>query len=146
MDGILFDTNLLSANIIFSRAITCLPMRMGAEITRVGTHSALGALLSPSRTTNWSGLPYKLERTGLSWRLLLFSKQEVKAGPEAFQEDKLSLLFGSCQTDPLERGEHYVAEQTAAEEERKQNQADRRPIFIKSYLNALIKSRLLHRG
>lgn len=116
------------------------------EITQGGTRSVLGALLSPSRTTDWLGLPYKLERTGLCWLLLLFSKQEVKAGPEAFQEDKLSSLFGSCQTDPLERGEHDVAEQTAAEEERKQNKADRQPIFIKSYLNVLIKSRLPHRG
>lgn len=47
-----------------------------------------------------SGSPQKLQRTGLSG-LLLLPKQEVKAGLEALQEDKLSLLLGSCQIDSL---------------------------------------------
>lgn len=53
--------------------------------------------------TPCSSSPQKLQRIGLSW-LLLLPKQEVKAGLEALQEDKLSLLLGSCQIDSLERG------------------------------------------
>lgn len=92
-------------------------------------------MLSPSGTTSasssWMGLPYKLKRTGLSW-LLLPAKHEVKAGLEAFQKDKLSPFLGSCQADSLERGKHYVAEQTALEEGCKQNQADQQTIFTSS--------------